>query len=357
MSDQLNIGFLGAGSIAKSHVFSLDALKYYYQDSPQIQKQVVATPSLKSRTTFAEKFHFQEAIAPEEIFCRDDLDTLFILGPNEIHTPQLLRAAENLNLQRIYVEKPIGTTIDDIEALENLSSTPHNKFIVLGFQYLQKSAIRKALELFHTGDFGDPIHFRVEYLHSSYLDPQYRKAHPDRLKSIPHNGALADLGSHALSLLIAFLGHKLKIHNALMSGHFEDVPSNSDLCTTVLLEDTRTGAAGTLTASRVSAGTGDHLYLEIRAKSGALIFNSSQPDTLNYYRSGNGWQQLNVMSDYQPHSKFPTDYVPSGWLRALIHNHYLFLGGNPNGSFIPDLNHGIEVQKLIQKIANHISNH
>ncbi len=357
MTDQLNIGFLGAGGIAKSHVFALDALRYYYQDSPQIHKQVVATPNLKSRTTFAENFNFQEAITPDEVFSRDDIDTLFILGPNDTHTPQLLKAIDIASIQRIYVEKPIGITIKDIEALELINLSPHNKLIMVGYQYLQKSALRKALELYQTGDFGNPIHFRVEYLHSSYLDPQYRKAHPDRLKSIPLNGAIADLGSHALSLLVAFFGHKLKICHALTSGSFEDVPSNSDLCTTVLLEDTSTGAAGTLTASRVSAGTGDHLYLEIRGKSGVLIFDSSQPDTLNSYQSGKGWQQINVMSDYQPHSKFPSDYVPSGWLRALIHNHYLFLDGNPKGSFIPDLNHGIEVQKLIQKIADHIINH
>jgi hypothetical protein len=35
-----------------------------------------------------------------------------------------------------------------------------------------------------------------------------------------------------------------------------------------------------------------------------------------------------------------------------MHNHYLFLGGDPEGSFIPDLAHGVQVQRLIQQIAN-----
>jgi len=354
MTKSFRIGFLGAGGIARAHAYALNALKYYYEDAPDITKAVVASPTPESRQRFAARFGFEEAIPPKAVWERDDLDALFILGPNHTHTPQLLNAAKRSNLKRIYVEKPIGVSRQDIRDLEALEKSDHGKFIMMGFQFLQKSPIRKALSYFQDGDFGDLIHFRTEYLHSSYLDPAYRKKHPDRLQPIPVNGAAADLGSHVLSLLTAFLGDSLCVRSAASSGSFDDVPEGSDLCTIALLEESTSGAIGTMTASRVSAGTTDQLSLEIRGTRGALRFDTSQPDVYESYHVNEGWRRHKVFSDYLPSSTFPSNYIPSGWLRALVHNHYLFLGGDQGISFIPDLAHGIQVQRLLQQIADNL---
>lgn len=354
MTNIFHIGFLGAGGIAQAHAYALDVLKYYYQNAARIEKVVVASPTPESRQGFASRFGFKEAIPPEAVWERDDLDTLFILGPNPTHTPQLLRAAKQPAIKRIYVEKPIGISLQDIDDLEILEKTEHGKIIMMGYQFLQKAPIRKALAHFQTEDFGELIHFRAEYLHSSYLDPAYRKKHPNRLQPIPINGAAADLGSHVLSLLTAFLGDTLRVKSAVSSGSFDGVPEGSDLCTIALLKETASGAVGTMAASRISTGSGDQLSLEIRGTQGALRFDTSQPDVYESFHVNKGWRRHRVYSDYLPASTFPSDYLPAGWLRALVHNHYLFLGGDPDISFIPDLAHGIQVQRLLQQIADHL---
>lgn len=354
MTSIAHIGFLGAGGFARSHAYALDALKHYYVDASAIERTVVASPTPASREAFAKRFGFQEAIHPDALWDRKDVDALFILGPNHTHTPQLLQAARMPAIKRIYVEKPIGISQQDLHDLDALEKSDHGKFIMVGFQFLQKSALRKALSHWQSGDFGKPIHFRAEYLHASYLDLDYRLKNAGRLLPIPANGAVADLGAHALSLLVAFLGEGLVVRTAATSGRFEDVPQGSDLCTTILLEEPVSGAIGTMLASRVSQGTGDQLSLEIRATRGALHYNSSQPDIYHTYLPEYGWQSHAVMSDYLPASTFPSGYTPSGWLRALVHNHYLFLGGEPGPSFIPDLKHGLLVQQLIQSVADQI---
>jgi predicted dehydrogenase len=354
MSKTIRVGFLGAGGIAQAHAYALDALKYYYKNAPKITKAVVASPTPESREGFAARFGFEKAIPPEAIWERDDVDALYILGPNSTHTPQLLKAAQIPTIERIYIEKPLGTSPQDIRDLESLEKSDHGKIIMMGFQFLQKSPIRKALRHWKNNDFGDLIHFRAEYLHSSYLDPTYRQKHPDRLQPLPLNGAAVDLGSHILSLLTAFLGDSLLVKSAVASGDFEDITQDTDLCTIALLEETVSGAVGTMTASRVSSGTGDQLSLELRAKRGALIFDTSQPDVYKTYQPEEGWRRHEVYSDYLPTSIFPSDYLPSGWLRAIVHNHYLFLGGDQRISFVPDLSHGIQVQRLLQQIADFI---
>jgi len=352
MVKSIRAGFLGAGSIAKSHAYALDALKFYYKDIPKIERIVVASPTPESRETFANRFGFKEAIPPDEIWGRDDLDVLYILGINQTHTPQLIKAALMPSVQRIYVEKPISTSLEEMHDLETLDNRDHGKFIMVGFQYLQKSPLRQALAHWRSGAFGEPVHFRAEYLHSSYLDPAYREARQQRIAPAPINGALVDLGSHIISLIIAFLGNALVVKSASAKSTIDTVNVDSDLCTTALLEESTSGAVGTLTASRISAGTGDHLSLEIRGTRGALIFNTSQPDMYESFLPDEGWRRHEVSSDYKPDSKFPSGYSPSGWLRALIHNHYLFLGGKPGISFLPDLAHGIQAQKLLLQITD-----
>lgn len=348
------IGFLGAGGIARSHAYALDALKFYYQDSPVIQKVLVASPTPQSRESFAQRYGFNDSAHPDKLWDYHDLNTLFILGPNQTHTKQLLKAVQMPNIQRIYVEKPLGISKQDIRDLECLTEQDHGKFILVGFQFLQKSAIRKALHHWQTGNFGKPVQFRAEYHHSSYLDSSYRHKKKKNLLPIPQQGAMVDMGSHALSLLIAFLGDTLLVRSAALSGNYDNVPYYSDLCSTVMLEEKNSGAIGTIVASRITPGSGDLFKFEIHGTRGSILYTTAEPDTYKSYLPEDGWQQHDVMSNYAPTTNFPSHYVPSGWLRAMIHNHYLFFGGNQGISFIPDLKHGIQVQRLIQQIADFI---
>ncbi|MCB2202399.1 Gfo/Idh/MocA family oxidoreductase [bacterium] len=353
MTKSLRIAFLGSGGIARAHAFALDSLKHYYPDAPEFERVVVASPTKAHRESFASRYGFQEACSPDAVWERDDLDAVYLLGGNETHTPQIVKALEHPTIQRIYSEKPIAASSDQLATLEALLTKNHDKFFMMGFQFLQKSPIRKALAHWQSGNFGTPVHFRAEYLHSGYLSADYRQKRTSRLAPMPLNGSAVDLGSHVLSLLTAFLGDGLNVRDvSVTNGQIKDVPTITDLCTIALMEETQSGAIGTMTASRITAGTGDQLKLELHGTEGSILFDTAQPDCYYSFQTGESWQRHDVNSDYLPASKFPSDYVPTGWLRALIHNHYLFLGGNPEGSFLPDLAHGVQVQRLIQQIAD-----
>ena len=46
---KIHVGFLGAGGIAQAHVYSIQALKFYYGEIPEIILESVASAREESR--------------------------------------------------------------------------------------------------------------------------------------------------------------------------------------------------------------------------------------------------------------------------------------------------------------------
>ena len=349
------VGFIGAGGIARSHAYSLNSLQYYYNNTPEIELKAVCSSTRESRESFARRFGFIKAYDLEEFITDKKINTVFILGPNKVHSEHLEAVIKMSALKRIYLEKPVCSNLDEEMAISELIRKHPGIQIQVGFQFLFTSAIRDALVFWKSGKLGKPLHFDLKYYHSDYLHKEYRDRRSSRLTPAPDGGAMADLGSHGISLLIAFLGNQLRITGALQAGHFEDVPNGSDLFSLISLFDDSAKAVGTLSASRISSGTGDHISFEVYAERGALHFSSGLTDSYEFYTEESGvWNRQMVGSNYKPVTTFPSAHVPPGWLRSMIHAHYVFLTGNDPLSFVPDLEHGLAVQRLVTQTAEYL---
>ena len=348
-------GFIGAGGIARSHAFALNSLKYYYNDAPDVELAAVCSAGKESRTLFAQRFGFSEACSLNDFVKNGEIDTVFILGPNKVHFEHFRAVLGMKSIKRIYLEKPVCSTPGEEASIRNLvGSNPSVKYQV-GFQYLFISAVREALLLWKSGKLGTPVHFDLKYYHSDYLRKEYRDKRVSRLTPAPDGGAMADLGSHAISFLIAFLGSRLRITGALQAGHFDDVPAESDLFSQISLLDDNSHAAGTLSSSRISSGTGDNLSFEFYAEKGAIRYSSVSPDFFEYYTEESGcWVRQQTGSNFKPYTTFPSGHVPTGWHRPMIHAHYVFLKGIKDEVVIPDIEHGLQVQRLVRETAEHL---
>ena len=351
-----NVGFIGAGGIARAHAFSLNSLKFYYEDVSEINFKSVTSSRSGSRDRFAEKYHFEKSEALDRFVENEKIDTVFILGPNKVHSEHLNLALNMSGVSHIYLEKPVCSTHAEENHLKSLLEKT-DKRIQVGFQFLQTSALREALAFWRSGHLGNPIHFDLKYYHGDYLQKAYRDKRQTRLTAAPDGGAMADLGSHGISILVAFFNENLQILNALQGGRFSDVPDDSDLFSSLSIVDPVSKAVGSMSASRISSGTGDLVYFELFAEEGALRFNSHQPDYFEYFLEEQGtWVRQPIGSHYKPITSFPSGHVPPGWLRSMMHAHYLFLGGKDEKAFIPDLSHGLAVQRLVRETAEHLNN-
>lgn len=354
--DKAKIGFIGAGGIARSHVFALNSLKYYYPAPPEFELAAVTSAREESRRSFAFDFGFGSALNTDQFFGSPSIDTVLILGPNKVHYPHLKAALAMPSVKRIYLEKPVCSSYDEEKMIRELvGDKPDDKIIQVGFQFLMSSAVREALVWWREKDFGRPLHFSFTLKHSDYLHSSYREKRRTRLTPAPDGGAMADLGSHALSLMVAFFGTDMQILSALQSGTYPDVPAGSDLYSEISVFDPKTHAAGNVSASRVSSGIGDMMAFEIFGEKGALKYNSYYPDRFEYFfEEGGDWSTKFTGSNFKPVTSFPSGHVPGGWLRALIHAHYIFLTGNDKLATVPDLLHGLEVQRLVRETAENM---
>jgi len=276
-SEKIVIGFLGAGGIARSHAFALDSLKYFYPEVPDIEFEAVCSARKENSDAFAAKYGFKKSLTIDEFRSNNQINTILILGPNKVHFEHLKIALEMPSVTRIYLEKPVCSNLDEEREMTEIASTS-GKIIQIGFQYLQTASMREALALWHSGIFGTPIHFDLKYYHGDYLQKSYRDKRVTRLTAAPDGGAMADLGSHGISLLMAFLGENLQITSAVQAGKFSGVPEDSDLFSLLSIVHPENKAAGTLSASRISSGTGDLVSLEIYAEKGMLPYSSHTVD-------------------------------------------------------------------------------
>jgi predicted dehydrogenase len=353
--EKIVVGFLGAGGIARSHAYSLNSLKYFYNDVPEIEFGAVSSVTQESRGAFAEKYGFSKACNSEDFVADDKINTVFILGPNKVHYEHLVNVSGMKSVKRVYLEKPVCSNYAEEMGISLLAKEFPEIRIQVGFQFLFSATVREMLTFWKSGKIGIPVHFELKYYHSDYLKKEYRQKRQSRLTPAPDGGAMADLGSHSISLLIAFLGEKLKITSALQGGNIPDVREDSDLFSLIALYDDATRAVGTLSASRISSGTGDHFSFELFAMNGAVRYSSATPDYFEYFLEETGtWSKQIVGSSFKPITSFPSAHVPPGWLRSMIHAHYVFLTGNSENEFVPDIEHGLAVQRLVRETAEHL---
>lgn len=353
---KIHVGFLGAGGIAQAHVYSTQALKFYYGGVPEIILESVASARPESREKFAAKFGFNKAESVEEFAKNENIEAVFILGPNNVHFGHFELALQMPNVKYIYLEKPVCSSLEEEQKMkELLAKVDSSVKIQVGFQYLQTSAVREALHFWKSEKLGKPIHFDLKYYHGDYLQSAYREKRVTRLTPAPDGGAMADLGSHGISLLMAFLGEDIQITSALQGGYFPGVPAGSDLFSSLSMFDPKTGAVGNMSASRISSGSGDLVFLEIYAENGAIRYSSQHSEYFEYYVEGtNQWVKQIVGSNYKPVTSFPSGHVPPGWLRSMVHAHYQFFTGNDERAFYTDLNHGLAVQRIVRETADHL---
>lgn len=280
--NNFKVGIIGFGFIGKVHALGYWSLPYAY-NNPPVSARVTAL--LRTSTGRDEELLHQignpYVTDSIEDFANQDLDLIDICTPNALHLVEI-----GVMLQKkvpLYCEKPLGLNLAHARTILKLAEKAgvltHTAFMMRYYP-----AVRQAKAILAAGRLGEIFHFRAQYFHSSYTDPN--KPTSWRLRNnMAGGGAMADLGVHGIDLLLYLLGDA-----AWVQGRFRTLikqrplSKGSSESTQVDVDDwgicllgMKNGAIGSLEASRMGGGASDNPKIEIFGSQGSLIIDLNTP--------------------------------------------------------------------------------
>lgn len=361
------VGILGFGFIGKVHAYAYTVLPFYYDPVP-LQARITHVVTRRPETA-----HQAKRILPGTTTGTDfravtenpEVDIVHICTPNHLHKEALLSAMQNG--KHIYCDKPLVARLEEAE--EVARALPAYRGIAqMTFQNRFFPATLRAQQLVAEGRLGKVLGFRAAYLHGGSADPQAPLKW--KLSAAAGGGVIADLASHVLDALEWLAG---PIASVMAATHIawperplphdptRHAPVDAEDAVTALIR-LKSGALGTLEATKLASGTEDELRLEIHGSQGALRLNLMDVHHLEYYDAASpdapqggmrGWTRIACGQRYPaPATSFPSPKAAIGWIRAHVACLAAFLQAVAEGRPAePSLAQGLRIQRLMHALS------
>ncbi|BAI74762.1 oxidoreductase (plasmid) [Azospirillum sp. B510] len=286
----LNVGLVGSGFMGRAHAQAFRAVGGLYDLPLPPVLDLLSERDEATAAQAARALGFQRHTGDWRALVADPaVDVVAIATPNRLHAPIALAAIEAG--KHVYCEKPLATTLADARAMA-AAADAHGVVTLVGFNYLKNPMIALAREIVDSGEIGAITGFRGIHAEDFMADP----AHPFTWRCEADNagGALADIGSHILSLarhlvgdVAAVSGHLHTVHNRrpVAPGAAETRAVAVDDQAHALLEFAN-GATGTVTASWIAQGRKMQLAFELVGAKGSIAFTQERFNELKLYTVG-----------------------------------------------------------------------
>lgn len=159
--NQINTGFIGAGSFAQSYLIP------HAKSFGASLDTVVTTKGITSKNV-AQKFSFNHSSTDsEDVFSNKDINTVFIATPHNSHAEYVIKA---LNASKnVFVEKPLAMNYEELEAVKEAYTKTDGKLMV-GFNRRFASVSKKIKEEFT--NVGEPIFVNIR-VNAGYIDKDH----------------------------------------------------------------------------------------------------------------------------------------------------------------------------------------
>jgi predicted dehydrogenase len=144
------------------------------------------------------------------------LDVVVVSTTHDALAPAAIRALESG--AHVLVEKPAGLTVEQLDAIASAASAA-GRLVKVGFNHRFHPGTARAVELFLSGELGEPMYLCARYGHGGR--PGYERewrAQPE----LSGGGELIDQGMHLLDLSYWALGD-LPLQSALVRTSFWDM--------------------------------------------------------------------------------------------------------------------------------------
>jgi predicted dehydrogenase len=264
---------------------------------PHLYMLADATDELASKA--AKRFGFEKSTGDWRALVTDpDVNIVDITSPNALHHEMALAAiAAGKN---VYCEKPLSVTLEEAQEMEAAARAKGVKTMV-AFNNIKTPAAMLAKQMIDRGDIGTPMRFRGWFDQGFFNDPELPFSWRCTRKQAG-SGALGDLGSHIISVAQYLMGDIVSVV-AQAQTYFPTRPvpqggsgygakagadagraqvENEDQIQTLVRF--RSGAGGTIEASRVAAGKVFGVYWEVSGTKGTILMDGERFNELKFSR-------------------------------------------------------------------------
>lgn len=330
----LNIGLIGSGFMGQAHADAFRRAVMLYRDLPAVpQLYMIADATRELAANAAERFGFQKHTGAWRTLVADpEVDVVDITSPNAMHHEMALAAIAAG--KHVYCEKPLSVTVAEAEEMTRAAATAGVKTMV-AFNNIKSPAAMLARQLIERGEIGTPMRFRGWFDQGFFNDPDLPFSWRCTRKEAG-SGALGDLGSHVISVAQYLMG-PVESTIAQSQTYFPTRPipagasgygakagadaprrevENEDQIQAMVRF--RSGAGGTIEASRVAAGKVFGIYWEVSGTGGTILMDGERFNELKVSRYSDpkrdrGFKTLLAGSQVPQFSAFfPFDFAGGG---------------------------------------------
>ncbi|MBT3343846.1 MAG: Gfo/Idh/MocA family oxidoreductase [Gemmatimonadetes bacterium] len=221
----LGIAFLGTGDVSDLHAEGVRRCR----DAHLVG---VWNRTAEKGKTKAELFGCRTWDTPEQLLGDPAVDAVFVLTNLETHIDFVTMA---LNAgKHVLVEKPVGVTIDEIQAMKALSE---QKGLVCmpGHNFIHEEGIIRSRELIDGGDLGKLVAIYV----------MYHIHHPEEVAA-RYPGVIRQILTHNAYTLLYLAGRPAKVSAMKSRLHYDEIPQEDIATVNLTMEN---GALAHLCAS------------------------------------------------------------------------------------------------------------
>jgi predicted dehydrogenase len=284
---RLNVGLVGSGFIGRAHAFAWRAAPAIFGLPVTPALHMLADVDQPTARRAAAALGFAQGTGDwRELVESPDIDLVDITTPNAWHKPMALAAIAAG--KPVYCEKPLAPNATEaMEMMEAAEAAGVPTFV--GFNYLKNPMVELAHEIAQSGEIGEVWSFRGIHAEDYMTDAEAPWTW--RLDPKGGAGAIADLGSHIISLARYVVGEIEELSadldtvvptRPIAPGSPDRRPVEVDDQARLLVRFVG-GVKGTIEASWVATGRKMHLAFEVYGSRGSILVDMERLNELALY--------------------------------------------------------------------------
>ena len=352
----VGVGLIGSGFMGRCHANAFRSVGGLFDLPLRPVAEMLADVSDEAARDNAAALGFDRSTGDWQTLIDDPaVDIVAITAPNVLHEPMALAAIAAG--KTVYCEKPLSTTAASARRMTEAAEAA-GVVTLVGFNFLRNPMIALAREIVASGEIGEITGFRgrhaENYMSSPDVPHSFRTA-------VEGGGALADIGSHIVSMARYLLGpiteacadsHTVVRDRPVEAGSSERAPVEVDDMTHALVHF-ESGVAGSLEANWAATGRTMDLSFEITGSKGAGVFSQEFMNELRLYRgegARSGFTRIESGPQHPPYGSFcpaPGHHLGFNDLK-VIEFAQLIEAHASGGTCFPDFREALAVQETIE---------